>query len=81
MNKKISPICSQCGSPLIFVSEEVIKPEGSRFSQVNTIYRCSNEDCQAEKDKQTAKRLQLREEKAKIDQERAEKKKKVLEEH
>jgi hypothetical protein len=34
------------------------KPEGSLFSQTTTRYRCSNDACQSEKDKQEAKRKQ-----------------------
>jgi len=52
---------------LIFVSKETILTEGSRFSQTNIKYRCSNQPCQDEKDKQTAKRLKLIQDKAKSD--------------
>ncbi len=36
--------------------------EGSRFPQTTTKYRCSNESCQSEKDKQKEKRLKMQEE-------------------
>lgn len=49
--------CFQCGSSLIFVSERTEKFEGSMFPQTTTIYRCSNLVCQAEKDRETAKRV------------------------
>lgn len=38
-------------------------PEGGKFPQVITIYRCSNVECQAEKDKQEAKRKEAVKEK------------------
>lgn len=65
--------CSQCGSELIFVSQETVKPEGSRYAQVNTVFRCSNDECQKKKDKEKADRLKLRQNKEVTDKERAEK--------
>ncbi len=53
--------CSVCNSPLIEVSTVTEKVEGSRFPQTTTVYRCSDEKCQEEKDKQTAKRIKLKE--------------------
>lgn len=59
-------ICYQCGSPLLFVSEEIVKPEGSRFSQTNTVYRCSNVECQGKKDKEKADRAKQQRKRAEI---------------
>lgn len=59
-------ICFQCGSPLIFVSQETVKPEGSRFPQTNTVYRCSNVSCQEKKDKEKADRVKQQQKKAEI---------------
>jgi hypothetical protein len=73
VNKKTTDTCSQCNSPLILISKETVQPEGSRFLQTNTIYRCSNEECQAEKDNQKAKRMHQVNEKIKSDQKRLEK--------
>lgn len=41
--------------------------EGSRFPQTNIKYRCSNQPCQDEKDKQAAKRIKMLQEKAEND--------------
>ena len=65
--------CFQCNSPLILVREFTEQPEGSRFPQTTVIYRCSNQECQDEKDKEAAKRMKQREEKAIADQKRIEK--------
>lgn len=70
-----TPNCFTCGSPLIFISEVTELKEGSRFPQTTIKYRCSNEECQAEKDKQTAKRLKVLKDKEINDQKRLEKKK------
>ena len=72
-NKKSLNICIQCGSELIFVSQETVKPEGTRYAQTNTVYRCSNLACQAKKDKEKAERLKLRQNKEITDKERLEK--------
>ena len=55
--KQKSSRCFQCGSQLIFVSEETVQPEGTRFQQTNTVYRCSNIECQKKKDKERKDRL------------------------
>lgn len=65
-HQKLDNICFQCGSPLIFVSEEIVKPEGSRFSQTNTVYRCSNVACQEKKDKEKEDRLKQQLKKAEM---------------
>jgi hypothetical protein len=72
-NKKSSNICFQCGSELIFVSQETMQPEGTRYAQINTVYRCSNVECQKKKDKEKAERLKLRQNKEIKDKERIEK--------
>ncbi|HEX8932332.1 MAG TPA: hypothetical protein VF810_04205 [Patescibacteria group bacterium] len=71
---KPTPNCFQCGSPLIFVSETTELKEGSRFPQTTIKYRCSNQACQDEIDKQTAKRVKMIKDKEKSDQKRLEKK-------
>lgn len=68
------PNCSICGSQLIFISQVTELPEGSRFPQTTIKYRCSNQPCQDEKDKQTAKRMKLMSDKAENDKKRLEKK-------
>ena len=73
VKKNSGPRCSQCGSELIFVSKETVKPEGSRYAQINTIYRCSNDDCQKRKDKDKADRLKVRQNKELIEKERTDK--------
>ena len=71
---KVTPKCSICGSPLILVSEVTELREGSRFPQTTIKYRCSNQECQDEKDKQTAKRLKIIKDKEINDQKRLEQK-------
>lgn len=71
-SKNSHPKCFQCGSELIFVSQETVQPEGSRYAQINTIYRCSNEACQKKKDKDKADRQKLKQNKAEMDKERIE---------
>lgn len=55
--------CSQCDSRLILVSKITETPEGSRFPQTTSIFKCSNKECQAEREKETAKRIKLKKEK------------------
>lgn len=45
------------------MSTETTTPDGSRFTQTTTVYKCSNEACQAEIDKQTARRKKLEQDK------------------
>jgi hypothetical protein len=71
---KVTPNCFQCGSPLILVSETTELREGSRFPQTTIKYRCSNQECQDEIDKQTAKRVKMIKDKEISDQKRLEKK-------
>jgi len=72
-NKKTSNKCFQCGSDLIFVSQEIVQPDGSRYPQINTVYRCSNADCQKKKDKEKIDRQKLRETQAVTQKQRMEK--------
>jgi hypothetical protein len=59
--------------------------EGYRYAQTSTVYRCSNQSCQDEKDKETAKRMKLKEDRALVDKKREElkieKKRKTSEEN
>ena len=48
--------CFQCNSELILVKSWEETLQGGMFPQVITIYRCSNKECQEEKDKQEVKR-------------------------
>jgi hypothetical protein len=73
VNKKSYPICFQCGSQLIFVSQETVQLEGTRYPQTNTVYRCSNDACQEKKDKDKADRLKLRQTREITEKERTEK--------
>jgi aspartate carbamoyltransferase regulatory subunit len=50
------------------------KVEGSRFPQTTSIYRCTNEECQNRKDKETEKRMKLQETKTQAEEKRAEEK-------
>lgn len=72
-NKNSHLTCFQCGSKLIFVSQETVQPEGSRYPQTNTVYRCSNEECQKKKDKDKADRQKLRLNRETTEKERIEK--------
>lgn len=72
VNKKSVEKCFQCGSDLIYVSEETVRPEGARYPQTNIIYRCSNVECQNKKDKEKTDRLKLKQNRAVIEQERIE---------
>lgn len=74
MKQHVPHSCSTCGSPLILISEVTEVREGSRFPQTTIKYRCSNQECQDEKDKQTAKRLKIIKDKAVSDQKRLEQK-------
>lgn len=65
LTRTTSPICNTCGSKLIFVSKVTETFDGSRFPQTTSIYRCSNKECQDEKDKQTALRIKGRTEREK----------------
>lgn len=71
---KKTPNCSQCGSTLIFVSKVTEKVEGSFFPQTTIVYRCSNKECQDQKDQHMAKRYQIRKDKEIADQKRADEK-------
>lgn len=68
--KAPTPTCFHCGSPLILISEVTEVREGSRFPQTTLKYRCSNQACQDEIDKQTAKRVKLIQDKAITDEKR-----------
>lgn len=73
--------CFQCGSSLMLIRQETIQPEGALYPQTNSVYRCSNEKCQNEQDKQQAQRVEQRKKKLLAEQERAEKiqeKRKIL---
>jgi len=72
LNQKTTHHCSICGSSLILISEVTVKPENSRFSQTTRQYRCTNQECQDEKDRQTQKRVQLQQEKEQALQKRQE---------
>lgn len=73
-HQKNTPTCFHCGSPLILLSEVTELKEGSKFPQTTIKYRCSNQSCQDEIDKQTAKRVKLMKDKEISDQKRQEKK-------
>ena len=46
--------------------------EGYRYPQTSTVYRCSNDECQEQKDKETAKRVKIKEDRALVDKKREE---------
>lgn len=68
------PKCSQCGSSLILIDTVTEKIDGAFFPQAKSTYRCSNDSCQAEIDKETAKRVKMRDDKRIENEKRAEKK-------
>lgn len=72
VNKSSYPKCFQCGSELILISQEIVQPEGTRYPQTNSVYRCSDDDCQKKKDKERADRLKLRHNQAVTQKERME---------
>ena len=57
------PTCFGCNSPLLLTSTKTQKLEGSLFPQTTSTYRCANETCQTEKEKQIEKRMSLIKEK------------------
>ncbi len=63
--------CFQCNSPLVLITQTTEKIEGGRFPQTTTTYRCTNEECQNEQDKQLEKRLKLKKDKEAADALRA----------
>jgi hypothetical protein len=73
VNKKSRNICFQCGSELIFVSQETVQLEGTRYPQTNTVYRCSNAACQEKKDKDKADRQKQRQSREVTEKERMDK--------
>lgn len=73
LNIKTAYKCFQCNSPLILVSKETMQPEGSLYQQTNSVYRCSNEKCQKEKDEEKARRIQQMQNKAVLDKRRIDK--------
>jgi hypothetical protein len=68
------PTCSQCQSLLILVSKVTEEIAGSRFPQTTIVYRCSNKECQDEREKQSAKRAKLHAEKVVAEQKRIDEK-------
>jgi hypothetical protein len=71
-NKNSNQKCFQCGSELIFVSQETVQPEGMRYPQIDTVYRCSNGECQKQKDKDKVDRQRIRLKKVEMDKKRIE---------
>ncbi len=55
--------CSTCGSDLTLVKSWTEKLDGNKFMQTTTIYHCSNQACQDQKDKEEVKRKTLQDEK------------------
>jgi hypothetical protein len=68
--------CSQCGSELIFLSQETVKLEGARYQQVNSVYKCSSPKCQERKDKEKADRAELRQKQIEAAEKRGQERKK-----
>ncbi len=59
LNKQNSQTCFRCNSPLLLTSTTTQKLEGSLFPQTTSTYRCANQVCQAEKEKQIEKRMSM----------------------
>jgi hypothetical protein len=45
------------------ITKTTEKLEGARYPQTTTIYRCTNDECQKEQDRQLEKRMKLRKDK------------------
>lgn len=73
-----TPKCNQCGADLILKTTRTEKSERCFAAMTVTTYRCSNQICQDEIDKRTAKRLEL---KAQQDLARQERLKKATAKH
>jgi len=73
VDKNYLPKCFQCKAELIFVSQERVQLEGSLYPQINTVYRCSNEECQKKKDKEKAERQKVKLNKVEMEKERIKK--------
>jgi hypothetical protein len=78
-HKSPDNICFQCGAMLIFVSRETVKLEGSRYPQINVIYKCSNVACQDKKDREKVDREKQQVKKTEMAQIRLEEKQKLKE--
>lgn len=64
MHKDSTYNCSQCGSDLILVSKVTEILEGYLFPLTTSTYRCTNDECQQQKDRQAEKLMKLQKEKA-----------------
>jgi hypothetical protein len=76
MNQTASPTpkCSQCGSQLVLLNKVTEKKDGAFYPQATSTYRCTNDTCQEQIDKETAKRVKMRDDKRIENEKRAEKK-------
>ncbi len=70
MSKQAIVKCAQCGSPLILVKQVTRVVEGARFPQTSSVYKCSNKECQSQREKDTEKRKKLQEERTKAQEDR-----------
>jgi hypothetical protein len=59
INTKATHHCSICNAPLVLVSKVTEKTDGMLFPQTMTTYRCTNQECQEEKDRQVEKRQKM----------------------
>lgn len=73
-NVSTGPKCSQCGSTLLLINKVTEKKDGAFYPQATSTYRCTNEPCQEQIDKETAKRVKMRDDKRIENEKRAEKK-------
>ena len=77
MKNTTTRVCFACNSKLILISKKTQRIEGARFSQTVCEYRCSNKECQDEKDREKKKRIKLLQEKEKADKKRGKNKSSV----
>lgn len=75
--KSPSNKCFRCTSELILVKSWTETSGTGKFPQKITIYRCSNDECQKEKDKEEEKRKKALEDKEKRMEENAKKRKEL----
>jgi hypothetical protein len=65
-----TPKCFHCGSNLILISEKSVKRDGSIFPSIVSTYKCSDQKCQNEIDKNMEKRNKMQSDKEKIEKKR-----------
>lgn len=70
--------CFRCGSTLILINTVTETVEGCRFPQTTNTYKCTNKECQDQKDVEEEKRLKTLKERKDIEIEKAKNRKKQI---